>query len=124
MTKKSYSEKLRDPRWQKKRLEILNRDEFTCQFCGEKEITLNIHHFCYDKSGNPWAVNDWDLVTVCEDCHHLIGKGSPEIIKDIMTVFQCADGTSKNGTISHFYKRWIIEIMLKHYPKNISYGKR
>lgn len=29
----TYSQKLRDPRWQKKRLEILERDSFTCQHC-------------------------------------------------------------------------------------------
>jgi hypothetical protein len=26
-----YSKKLKHPRWQKKRLEILDRDKFTCQ---------------------------------------------------------------------------------------------
>ena len=31
-----YSEKLKDPRWQKKRLEILERDNFRCQYCGDK----------------------------------------------------------------------------------------
>jgi len=31
MAKLTYSEKLKDPRWQKKRLEILSRDNFTCE---------------------------------------------------------------------------------------------
>jgi hypothetical protein len=29
-SRKTYSEKLRDPRWQKKRLQIFERDEFMC----------------------------------------------------------------------------------------------
>jgi 5-methylcytosine-specific restriction endonuclease McrA len=33
MNKSKYSEKLRDPRWQKKRLEIFQRDNFICQNC-------------------------------------------------------------------------------------------
>jgi len=31
MAKLSYSDTLKNPLWQKKRLEILSRDKFTCQ---------------------------------------------------------------------------------------------
>lgn len=48
----TYSEKLKSPKWQKKRLEILQRDEFTCQHFNDKENTLHVHHIAY--SGNPW----------------------------------------------------------------------
>ena len=41
---KTYSQKLRDPKWQKKRLEVLQRDEFCCQLCNDKETELHIHH--------------------------------------------------------------------------------
>ena len=34
-----YSEKLRDPRWQKARLKVLERDNWTCVNCGETERT-------------------------------------------------------------------------------------
>lgn len=83
--KKTYSEKLKDPRWQRKRLEILQRDNFECQWCGDKEATLHVHHFYYKKSGNPWDVEDHALVALCESCHsfeHL--KGVPGILKDIV----------------------------------------
>lgn len=42
-----YSDKLKDPRWQKKRLEILTRDEWTCQICFDTESTLVVHHQKY-----------------------------------------------------------------------------
>lgn len=45
---KSYSEKLLDPRWQKKRLEILARDNWTCQRCGAVNCELHVHHACRD----------------------------------------------------------------------------
>jgi len=63
----TYSEKLKDPRWQKKRLEIMQRDEFMCQLCQETEETLVIHHYKY--SGEPWDVEDKYLMTLCESCH-------------------------------------------------------
>lgn len=63
----TYVEKLKDPRWQKKRLEILQRDEFECQSCGDKESTLHVHHYTY--SENPWDTPDDDLLTLCEKCH-------------------------------------------------------
>lgn len=65
----NYSDKLKDPRWQKKRLEIMQRDEFTCMICGDEETTLNVHHLYYEKDKNPWDYPDTALITLCEDCH-------------------------------------------------------
>lgn len=69
MAAKTYSEKLRDPRWQKKRLEILSRDDFTCQFCQDKETTLNVHHVLYKYGKEPWDYENLYLITLCEKCH-------------------------------------------------------
>lgn len=69
-TFKTYKEKLRDPRWQQKRLDVLNRDEWTCQLCGDKKTELHIHHFCYDvETRDPWNVDDSALITYCKSCH-------------------------------------------------------
>lgn len=65
----SYIELLRDPRWQKKRLEIMQRDEFACQRCFDSESTLNVHHRFYKKDSAPWDYPDGSLVTLCESCH-------------------------------------------------------
>ncbi len=64
-----YGELLKDPRWQKKRLQVLERDNWTCQGCDKKSDTLNVHHYMYVKGGNPWDSEDADLVTLCEACH-------------------------------------------------------
>lgn len=67
--KKSYSDKLKDPRWQKKRLEILDRDNFTCRICKDSSETLHVHHLEYVKGKEPFDYdNDW-LVTLCKFCH-------------------------------------------------------
>lgn len=65
----TYSEKLRDPRWQRKRLEILNRDDFTCRDCGDKDHTLHIHHCLYGRGKEPWEAPADELRTLCEECH-------------------------------------------------------
>jgi len=67
MSKKSYNELLKDPRWQKRRLEILERDGFKCTWCWDKDSTLHVNHAYY--AGKPWEAHDFDLYTLCEKCH-------------------------------------------------------
>lgn len=64
-----YWEKPKDPRWQKRRLEIMQRDDFTCIDCGDSSSSLNVHHCFYIKSMEPWEYPDDMLKTLCEQCH-------------------------------------------------------
>lgn len=67
----TYSDKLRDPRWQKLRLEIMQRDRFTCLFCGSGLTggkNLQVHHILY-KRRDPWDYPEYLYQTVCENCH-------------------------------------------------------
>lgn len=66
----TYKEKLKDPRWQKKRLQILQRDDFTCQICLAKDRELQVHHLVYAKR-DPWDYPDHLYQTLCTDCHEL-----------------------------------------------------
>lgn len=66
----NYSEKLKDPRWQKKRLEILERDGWKCMGCGDKEKTLHVHHIFYFPGRDPWDIENGFLITFCEECHN------------------------------------------------------
>ena len=69
MTKEQYRQERLDPRWQKKRLEIMQRDEFKCRDCeGEKE-TLNVHHGYYVKGRKCWNYPSFALETLCRECH-------------------------------------------------------
>ena len=67
--KSNYSELLQDPRWQKKRVDILQRDNFTCQHCGSTEKSLQVHHLRYQKWKKPWEYDNDELLTLCCDCH-------------------------------------------------------
>lgn len=68
--KKTYADKLKDPRWQRKRLNIFNRDNWRCALCRTRDATLHVHHLAY--SGEPWEAPDRDLVTLCENCHERV----------------------------------------------------
>ncbi|MFA7327360.1 MAG: HNH endonuclease [Candidatus Kapaibacterium sp.] len=65
----NYSQQLKHPNWQRKRLEILSRDGFTCQVCMSSESTLHVHHRRYIKGRMVWEYEGADLVTLCEQCH-------------------------------------------------------
>jgi len=78
--RETYLAKLRDPRWQKKRLKILERDEWTCQICGDSESTLHVHHRRYIVGREPWEYHDGCLVTLCEGCHEFEGEDMREAI--------------------------------------------
>ena len=67
--KAEFQEQIKSPKWQKRRLEIMQRDDFTCQICGDKETTLHVHHLHYVPNRDYWDYEDWELITLCEDCH-------------------------------------------------------
>lgn len=99
-----YSEKLKHPKWQKKRLEILSRDGFKCTLCEDEETELQIHHLAYN--GEPWEAEDEHLETLCKSCHVLkeaVKKINREVVsaKKFETVctgdfiiYKCIDGTA------------------------------
>ncbi|HRH03394.1 MAG TPA: HNH endonuclease [Bacteroidia bacterium] len=64
-----YSEKLNSPLWQRKRLEIFSRDNFSCTECGSNHKTLHVHHKKYSKGADPWEYKNQDLTTLCFECH-------------------------------------------------------
>ena len=78
MANKTYSEKLKHPKWQRRRLEIMSRDNFTCKICGDTETPFNVHHLSY--SGEPWDAPEEQLITLCVDCHHIVSVAKIKIL--------------------------------------------
>src|SRR5215831_14050273 len=70
--KPSYHEQRRHPKWQKKRLKIMEAAGFKCQNCGTDDVTLNVHHSYYEKGHAPWEYPDESLKCLCENCHKRI----------------------------------------------------
>lgn len=65
----NYSELLKDPLWQKKRLEIMKRDDFKCKICGDNKSTLHSHHITYEEDKKPWEYQNNRIITLCERHH-------------------------------------------------------
>ena len=81
---KEYAEKLKDPRWQKKRLKILERDNWCCQNCFDTQSTLAVHHVRYVIGLDPWEYPDTLLISLCETCHTLEYELMPNAIADLI----------------------------------------
>jgi len=97
--KSSYSDLLRNPKWQRKRLEILQRDEFTCTICEETEKQLHVHHGYYEFGKFPWDYPSKSLHTLCEKCHKT-WQGNSKILKAQIGLLGCYDFTSVCGYVA------------------------
>ncbi len=85
--REDYLKKLRDPRWQKMRLEVFQRDSFHCQRCPPSETgeestdTLHVHHNYYETGKEPWEYPVEAFTTLCETCHEAETANRPEMDK-------------------------------------------
>lgn len=76
-----WSSAYRDSRWQKLRLKIMERDNFTCRSCGKSEgVTLNVHHAYYEAGKAPWEYDNDVLITYCEECHAKRHKAQKDLL--------------------------------------------
>lgn len=67
--KLTYKEQLLHPNWQRKRLEMLEGANFSCDNCGDTEKTLHVHHRRYIKGRQVWEYEASELAVLCADCH-------------------------------------------------------
>jgi len=113
-----YKDKLKDPRWQKKRLEVLSENNFTCQYCGDTETTLHVHHLCYNsETYNPWDVDNTALLCICENCHtieHLQGlsefdKELIKAVKDMAVIY-----SGRDWPVNQFVQTVVKKIITKY----------
>ena len=83
----NYNELLKKPQWQKKRLNIFNRDKFACTICKDTESELHVHHLKY--TGKPWDAKDEDLTTLCCDCHLYVSKNEHKTFSSVYSDVHC-----------------------------------
>ena len=119
---KTYAEKLKDPRWQKKRLQIFERDNWSCQMCQRTKETLVVHHRLYLPEAEAWEYEDRFLVTLCERCHQREREYRPrfeEHIKFLLQLhFSCLDlanlllvlDTNRREDLRQILADWATEI--------------
>lgn len=76
--KAEYAELLKDPRWQRRRLERLGASNWTCADCGDDKSSLHVHHTRYFTGRMPWEYEDDLLVVCCDACHSKRHGKEPE----------------------------------------------
>ncbi len=110
-----YLEQLKHPEWQKKRLLIFQRDNFTCRFCGEKEMQLHVHHIIYLQGYAPWEYKDEHLITLCEECHQDEEKLKTEDQFLIAMFVQTGLSRRQLYSLATELRRHVSEINVRHY---------
>ena len=80
----AYMKKLRDPRWQKRRLEVLEKADWTCEWCHATKRNLQVHHAYYaprSEGMDPWDYADGSLWCLCDPCHKKAESVKQELYK-------------------------------------------
>lgn len=90
----NYSEQVKSPLWQKKRLEVLNLRGFKCEICGNEKDQLHVHHRFYIKGRKIHEYDNDVLQVLCEKCHereHEISKRTNIITQFISINEDCKE---------------------------------
>lgn len=116
----NYQTKLTDPRWQRFRLQIFERDNWTCTNCGNTEQELHVHHEAY--KGEPWEVPAEKAKTLCATCHKGKHVAKPALADLQQTRLELNDKI-RISTNPHSINVWqqavkIIDAQIaEHYPE-------
>jgi len=87
MTESTYTEQYKDPRWQKLRLRVLDRDNWKCQKCYDTDSTLHVHHLYCENGKSVWDYPLTCFVTLCEKCHDEETRWKKECVKNLIEAF-------------------------------------
>ncbi|MEA2037115.1 MAG: HNH endonuclease [Nanoarchaeota archaeon] len=75
LTKKQRKKKMlqetdrKSIQYSKWRKSVLKRDNYTCQYCGDYDVTLNVHHIKPYYENRKLALDIENGITLCEECH-------------------------------------------------------
>ena len=64
----AYRQYLTTTEWRERRWRVMQRAGYICEGCGTERAT-QVHHLTYDRVGREML---FDLVAICDDCHHSI----------------------------------------------------
>ena len=113
-----YAEQYKNPKWQKLRLKILDRDGWACQKCFDDESQLQVHHRRYVYGKKVWDYPIKELITLCNNCHEeekeLIKESVEELITTLKISFFANEINSLHEIISHalFQCKYPPEVLL------------
>ncbi len=76
---------MKSAEWKNIRKNILERDDYTCQYCGvQRKTFLQINHI----DGNPKDHSEENLEVICSACHKITHSGLWAVIFGILDVYE------------------------------------
>lgn len=93
--------------WKWRRAEVIIRDDYTCQECGdvggpEGDVELHVHHITPISDGG--GDDPQNLMTLCKDCHNNThSNGSGEDQKDCETSLRNPNRDEESGKYAQGY---------------------
>ena len=94
-----WADQYKDPRWQKKRLEVFERAGFRCQNCGNSEKELHAHHLRYKNGAQVWNYENRHIVCLCSKCHELLHDIMNCVLEEMMCRFDIALNFEENANL-------------------------
>ncbi len=85
----AYKDDLENINWQRRRLEIFERDNWTCQnkSCDRVNDKMDVHHYLYLGDLKPWMYPNDMLITLCRNCHQK-EQGRTELETNLATTLK------------------------------------
>jgi hypothetical protein len=107
MKNRTYSEKLKDTRWQERRLHLFNKAVWTCELCNANRPAcgLQVHHPVYLTGLEPWEYPDELVMVLCDPCH--VERQSIE--RDFFAKVAVAIKWKSNDELREMPVWWMIE---------------
>ena len=96
-----FKEQYKHPNWQKKRLEVLEDAEFTCERCFDAESQLHVHHKRYVKGRKVWEYDRSELTVLCDSCHHEV-HAEKEVIQSLICAIPVDSIPEITALIAHY----------------------
>lgn len=89
--------------WAKKRFQVLQRDNFRCQYCGKngKDVSLEVDHIIPKAKG--WTDDFDNLITCCRECN--IWKRDEMLSVDV-NIWKIKAAEHQSKMFKWFFDRW------------------
>jgi hypothetical protein len=86
----SYASQYTNPKWQKCRLEALNRAGFSCSICHDTKTQLHVHHINYERGKDVWDYQNKNFVVLCNQCHEEVHAAITVSMKEVRSALSCS----------------------------------
>jgi len=103
--------------WEEQRMKAIERDDYTCQVCGETEELLQVHHLTPFKEFDNYeqANKIENLETLCATCHGKIEMG-PIVDRIISAAEEVHNHLGSGHTESTYHSALEKELSNRHIP--------